>query len=189
MLDDNSLRQLSDVPTSCLCCSCTLRRTGFDANTHVQEETPAEDAAGPNDEESGAGKPPLGPSPTKPRPGSRAGSLGKSASVGRAPTISARTSLTTEYSGVPGIDRDSLRASLAKSVLETAHGNVNGNAGGDAAEAEGTAGQRGQALEGAGQRLSWRGSSVETIQRYLALEMTPSVPLAELSTLPAKSSR
>jgi len=89
----------------------------------------------PKKRDSFSAKPPFGPSTGKPSPGSRAGSLGRTPSMGKSPSIAARTSLTTtEHSGVSCIDRDTLRAGLARSVLETAEGRVNGNAVGENTE-------------------------------------------------------
>ena len=137
------------------------------------------------DEEAGAAKPPLGVSPSKPRPGSQPGSLGSSLSTGKAPPLSARTSLTTKYSGVPGIDRDALRAGLAKHVLETAEGRVNGSAAVGGAHH----GLERLTLEGTGQRLSLKASPVETLQRYLTLELASSYPAAATPDLPHKSTQ
>ena len=137
------------------------------------------------DEEAGGAKPPLGLSPSKPKPGSRPGSLGSSLSTIKAPPLSARTSLKTKCSGVPGIDRDALRAGLAKHVLETAEGRVNDSAAADGAHH----GSERQALEGTGQRLSLKASSVETVQRYLTLELASSYPAATTPDLTQKSTQ
>ena len=106
----------------------------------------------PKREESSSAKPPFGPLSGKPSLGSRAGSLGRTPNLGKSPSIAARTSLaTTKYSGVSCIDRDTLRAGLARSVLETAEGRVNGNAAGEDTEL-GILDR--QTLQGTGQRSS-----------------------------------
>lgn len=122
----------------------------------------------PNDEEIGNAKPPLALSPSKPKPGSRPGSLG------RATSLSAQTSLKTKYSGVPGINWDALRAGLAEHVLETAKGEVSGSAEADG----GHHGPERQTLEGTSNRRSLRAASLETVQRYLTLEVASRYPAA-----------
>ena len=126
------------------------------------------------DEEAGHAKPPVGLPPTKPRIGSRPGSLGKSLSMGKVPHLSAHTSLKTNFSGAPGIDRDALRAGLAKHVLETAKGRVNG----DVEESGVHHNLEQQALEGTGQRLSLKAASLESVQRFLTLELASNYPAA-----------
>lgn len=122
-----------------------------------------------SDEEAGNAKAPRGSPPSKPRQGSRPGSLG---SMGKASSLSAQTSLKTKYSGVPGINRDALRAGLAMHVLDTAKGGSSGSA-----EANGAHhGQQRQSLEGTSSRHSLRAASLETVQRYLTLEVASSYP-------------
>ncbi|CAL5221084.1 g3211 [Coccomyxa viridis] len=128
-----------------------------------------EDADVPSDEEAGNAKAPRGLPPSKPRQGSRPGSLG---SMGKASSLSAQTSLKTKYSGVPGINRDALRAGLAMHVLDTAKGGSSGSA-----EANGAHhGQQRQSLKGTSSRHSLRAASLETVQRYLTLEVASSYP-------------
>lgn len=116
-----------------------------------------------DDVEAGNVKPAPGLLPSKPGPHSRPGSLG----MGKAPQLSAQTSLKTKYSGVPGINRDALRAGLAKHVMDTAEGRVNESAEEDGAHH----GLEQQTLEGTGSRHSLRATSLETVQRYLTLEL------------------
>ena len=139
----------------------------------------------PKDEESGSRKLSLGTPPSKSRPGSRPGSLRNSPSMGKPPLRSAHTSLNSKYSSIPGIDREALRAGLAKQVLETAEGRVNGSA-----EADGTHhGLERQTLDGGGQRRSLRAASLETVQRYLMLELASSNPAAVTSNVTNKAAQ
>ena len=134
-----------------------------------------------DDEEAGNAKPSLGLPPSKPRVHSRSGSLG----MGKAPQLSTQTSLQTKYSGVPGINRDALRAGLAKHVMDTAEGRVNGSAEADGAHH----GSERQTLEGAGSRQSLRATSLETVQRYLTLELASNYPSATTADVTHKSTR
>jgi hypothetical protein len=129
------------------------------------------------DEEAGSAKLPQEKSPSMPRSGSRQRSLGSTPSTGKVPPLSACTSLRKKYSSVPGIDRDPLHAGLAEHVLETAKGTVNRSAAADGANH----GTEQQSLEGTGLHLSLKTSSVNTVQRYLLLEMGSSYLAAATS--------